>query len=109
MSTEFTAFSAEPVHPQNPTQDSTNKTSSQPAGIMDKLVGPISNDYCIYFYVFSVLSAFMFFAFLAGSFYTGYVKKMGVGFYFMSIIYGAQFLLVYLQNRILYNMCKNSI
>jgi hypothetical protein len=34
---------------------------------------------------------------------------MGVAFYGLSILYSFQFILVYLQNRLLYNMCVNSI
>jgi hypothetical protein len=34
---------------------------------------------------------------------------MGFTFFFLSLVYSMQFLLVYLQNRLLYNMCIHSI
>lgn len=73
------------------------------------LVGPIDKKYCFYFYLLSIIAIFFFAIVLVGVVYTGITKKMGVAFYGLSILYSFQFILVYLQNRLLYNMCVNSI
>ena len=76
---------------------------------VNNLVGPIGHEYCFYFYLLSVIAIFFFAIVLVGIVYTGINKKMGVSFYGLSFLYSAQFLLVYLQNRLLYNMCVNSL
>ncbi len=93
-----------------------NQSSSQPpqsttgiAGSMNGLVGPISEKYCVYFYILSILAVFFFAIILIGIVYTGITKKMGILFYFLSLLYSCQFLLIYLQNRLLYNMCIHSV
>jgi len=76
---------------------------------VNNLVGPIGTEYCFYFYLLSVIAIFFFAIVLVGIVYTGVSKKMGASFYGLSLLYSAQFLLVYLQNRLLYNMCVNSL
>jgi hypothetical protein len=76
---------------------------------LDDLVGPISNEYCLYFYIFAVVEIAFFFLLLIGIVYTGMKKKLGIEFYFLSIIYSFGFLLSYLKNRLLFNMCKASV
>ena len=75
----------------------------------DNLIGPIGNEYCMYFYIFAVVEIVFFFMLLAGIVYTGINKKLGIEFYFLSVIYSFGFLLNYLKNRLLFNMCKASI
>jgi len=75
----------------------------------NNLVGPIGEQYCYYFYILSVLAVVFFGIIFVGIIYTGVTKKMGFSFYFLSLVYSMQFLLVYLQNRLLYNMCIHSI
>ena len=79
------------------------------ASTLNNVVGPIGQEYCTYFYILSVLAIFFFLVMLVSVVYTGISKKMGAGFFFLSILYSSQFLLVYLQNRLLYNMCVKSI
>jgi hypothetical protein len=76
---------------------------------MDNLVGPISEKYCVYFYILSILAIFFFAIIFVGIIWTGVTKKMGFSFFFLSLLYSMQFLLIYLQNRLLYNMCIHSI
>ena len=79
------------------------------SGVMDNIVGPIGAEYCYYFYILSILAIVFFGIVLVGVVYTGIAKKMGFSFFFLSILYSMQFLLIYLQNRLLYNMCVRSI
>jgi hypothetical protein len=84
-------------------------TVSNLSGVVNNLVGPISEKYCFYFYILSVLSIVFFAIVFVGIIWTGIKKKMGFSFFFLSILYSMQFLLIYLQNRLLYNMCIHSI
>jgi hypothetical protein len=76
---------------------------------INNLVGPIGQEYCLYFYLLSVIAIFFFAIVIVGIVYTGISKKLGASFYLLSLAYSSQFLLVYLQNRLLYNMCIKSI
>ncbi len=94
------------LHPQDKQRASSPATLSS---AMDNLVGPISEKYCLYFYILSVLAIFFFAIIFVGIIWTGVTKKMGFSFFFLSLLYSMQFLLVYLQNRLLYNMCIHSV
>ncbi len=73
------------------------------------LFGPIAKDYCIYFYILSVVAAVNFILFIIGMVLYGMKKKMDIGFFVIAIIYSGSVLLQYLQNRLLYNMCQSSL
>jgi hypothetical protein len=83
--------------------------SSNLSGVVNNLVGPISEKYCYYFYVLSLLAIIFFGIIFVGIIYTGVTKKMGFSFFFLSLLYSMQFLLIYLQNRLLFNMCVHSV
>jgi hypothetical protein len=95
--------------PKNPEPQPKKPEAFSVSGTADNLVGPISGKYCIYFYILSLLAIIFFIVVIGAIIYTGYVKKMGAMFYVLAILYSCQFLLAYLQNRLLYNMCVNSI
>lgn len=97
-----------PVHLQ-PLASPTNPVANNLSGVVNNIVGPISEKYCFYFYILSVLALFFFAVIIVAIFWTGIKKKMGISFFVLSILYSMQFLLVYLQNRLLYNMCIHSI
>ena len=100
-----------PVALQSPasTKPAPSVASTNLSGVVNDLVGPISEKYCIYFYILSVLAIVFFAVIFVGIIWTGVTKKMGFSFFFLSLLYSTQFLLVYLQNRLLYNMCVHSI
>ena len=100
-----------PVQLQSPvsTPTSSNTTIGKLSDSMNNLVGPISDKYCIYFYILSVLAIFFFVVIIIAIIFIGIKKKMGVSFFFLSILYSMHFLLAYLQNRLLYNMCIHSV
>jgi uncharacterized membrane protein len=76
---------------------------------MNDVFGPIGNEYCLYFYILSVIGMLFFVMVLVGILFTGVTKKMGVEFYLISLLYSFNFLFMYLQNRLLFNMCGNSL
>lgn len=87
----------------------TNSVTGKFSDSMNNLVGPISDKYCLYFYILSLLAIFFFAVIIIAIVFIGIKKKMGFSFFFLSILYSMQFLLVYLQNRLLYNMCIHSV
>jgi len=83
--------------------------SSSVSSSIDNLVGPIGEQYCVYFYILSFLAILFFVVIFVGIIWTGVTKKLGFSFYFLSILYSSHLLLTYLQNRLLYNMCLHSV
>ena len=98
-----------PANLPSTTEKPASAAVSNLSGVVNNLVGPISEKYCFYFYILSVLAILFFAIVFVGIIWTGIKKKMGFSFFFLSILYSMQFLLVYLQNRLLYNMCIHSI
>ena len=76
---------------------------------LDSLFGPIGSEYCLYFYILSVIGLLFFSIVIIGALFTGLSKKLGFSFYAAAFLYSVTFLMAYLQNRLLYNMCGNSI
>ena len=100
-----------PVHLNSPisTKPVSSSDSMNFSNVTNDIVGPISEKYCFYFYILSVLAIVFFAVIFVGIIWTGVTKKMGFSFFFLSLLYSMQFLLVYLQNRLLYNMCIHSV
>ena len=104
-------MSTVPVHLSSPvsTKQASSDDSMNFSNVAKDIVGPISEKYCLYFYILSVLAIIFFGVIFIGIIWTGVTKKMGFSFFFLAILYSMQFLLIYLQNRLLYNMCIHSI
>ena len=97
-----------PVSLSAPSKESAEKGNTV-SNSLNNIVGPISSKYCVYFYILSVL-AIVFFVIVLGTIMWAFVtKKIKLSYVFISALYSVQFLLIYLQNRLLYNMCINSI
>lgn len=77
--------------------------------INNTLFGPIAKDYCLLFYILSVIAAVNLVLFVIGMIFYGTKKKMDASFFVIMIIYSGSILLHYLQNRLLYNMCQSSL
>ncbi len=79
------------------------------AGSTDTLFGPISKQYCWYFYILSVIGLVSLFLLVLITVFYGITQKKGFGFYLtvipVAIVYG----MAYLQNRLLFNMCTSSL
>jgi hypothetical protein len=76
---------------------------------MNDVFGPIGSEYCLYFYILSVIAMGFFVILVIGIVIYGVQKKLGVEFYLVSFLYSTNMLFAYLQNRLLYNMCGNSL
>ena len=75
----------------------------------DFLFGSIGKQYCIYFYLVSVIGLFLLVIFVISVIIVGINKKKDIGFYIQSIIIAMLYGLMYFISRLLYNMCKQSI
>ena len=76
---------------------------------MNTLFGPLSGEYCLYFYWLSILSFFL----LAMALVTGIVTGLqkGKGMYFYMSILGASvaYLISYFVNRLMYSICSKAM
>ena len=77
------------------------------ASMNDTLYGPLGKEYCIYFYILSVFGFISLILVVISSLVIGIYKKKGIDFYLqaftLAIVYG----MLYLQNRLLFNMCES--
>lgn len=75
----------------------------------DNLFGPLSKNYCFLFYFFSMFGLFALIFFLLTGLFLGVSGKKDSAFYIqlfgVSLMYG----IVYLQNRMFFNMCSHSL
>lgn len=67
--------------------------------------GPLSKDYCIYFYFLTVYFFITTVMFVISSLYFGITKKKGLSFYVTSLLTTFGIGLIYFQNRLLHSMC----
>jgi len=76
---------------------------------MNTLFGPLSGEYCLYFYYLSILSFFL----LAMAVVTGIVTgvQKGKGMYFYMSVLGASlaYLISYFVNRLMYSVCSKAL
>jgi len=76
---------------------------------MNTLFGPLSGEYCLYFFYLSIFSFFL----LAMTLITGVVSGLqkGKGTYFYLSILGssATFLISYFVNRLMYSVCSKAL
>ena len=73
------------------------------------LFGAIGKEYCLYFYLLSVIGLFLFVVALFGAVYVGLSKGKGVDYFLPAIAASLVYFLTYLQNRLLYNMCAKTL
>lgn len=80
-------------------------------GIMDTIYGPIAKEYCIYFYVLSIIG-FVFLCLLLltmlFSLFFGKKNKYYSQLIMFAVTYAIVYFHMYFQNRLLYNMCASS-
>lgn len=78
------------------------------SSLNDTLYGPLGKEYCIYFYILSVFGFISLIFIVLTSLVIGIYKKKGFDFYLqaftLAIVYG----MLYLQNRLLFNMCESA-
>lgn len=76
---------------------------------MQNLFGPLSKEYCLYFYIISIFCFVFACVIIVMMLFIGITKRKGMDFYFIMISGALGYGIYYLQNRILHSMCIGSI
>jgi hypothetical protein len=78
---------------------------------MDRYFGPLSRDYCVYFYALSIIFGFMFLSSVISILYFAVTHRSKVNTMFIvnSIFILLNSFLAYIANRLLHTMCVKSI
>ena len=81
------------------------------ANFMDQYFGPLSREYCVYFYALSIVFGIMFVmsAVSIAYFMITHIKKVNTMFIVNSVFILFNSFLAYLANRLLHTMCVKSI
>ncbi len=81
------------------------------SSFMDTYFGPLSREYCVYFYILTILSAitFVMSAITIGYYMITHIKKVDAMFVFNSFYVLFSSFLVYFVNRLFHTMCVKSI
>jgi hypothetical protein len=79
------------------------------ASVLDTLYGPLSKKYCFYFYILSVFGFISLVLLVVSSLVIGITQKKGLTFYIQMISVAVVYGMLYLQNRLLFNMCSHSL
>lgn len=76
--------------------------------LMDSIYGPLNKEYCIYFYILSVIGFMLMIVSILSTLFIGITKQKNSKFYaemfMISIMYG----LIYFHNRLLHSICTSS-
>ncbi len=75
----------------------------------NSLFGPIGREYCLYFYLLSVVAIVVAALVFIPAIYVGITEKKGFQYFFMALAGIIVYLMAYLQNRLLYNMCAKTL
>ena len=73
------------------------------------LFSPLGKEYCLYFYILSVVGLVFVVVVLLSALVIGVSKRKGLDFYFTAIIGSLGYAIFYFQNRLLYSMCAKSM
>ena len=76
---------------------------------LDNLFGPLGKNYCIYFYFLSVFGLIAAIILFISSLIIGITKRKDPAFYLQSLMVVFVYALFYFQNRLLFNMCANTL
>jgi hypothetical protein len=79
--------------------------------LMDKFFGPLPREYCVYFYVLSIVFSIIFVISALSTIYfmVNHMQKVNSMFIFKSCLILLNAFFAYLANRLLHTMCVKSI
>ena len=72
---------------------------------LDYIYGPLSQNYCIYFYLLSVVGFVLLCLAVISMILVGFSKNKSSGFYVQMLMVCIGYGVFYFQNRLLYSMC----
>ena len=73
--------------------------------LLESFFGPLNKDYCLYFYILSVVGFILLTMMLATTLMVGITKRKGINFYLQMFSIALGYGVFYFQNRLLYSMC----
>jgi len=73
---------------------------------LDSLFGPLGKEYCYYFYALSLFGLVSLAILLFSAFMMMASRRRGATFYLQLVSAAVLYGMLYLQNRLLFNMCK---
>ena len=76
---------------------------------MQNLFGPLSKQYCLYFYALSVIFLVLTVIVILSTLFIGITKRKDASFFFFGLLGAASYGIIYFQNRLLHSMCVGSI
>ena len=75
---------------------------------LQTVFGPLGKDYCLYFYILSMVGFFLLVLLGITSIMIGISQRKGFDFYFQMLTVGIGYAIFYFQNRLLHSMCVGS-
>jgi len=82
--------------------------SGESDSLMDYLYGPLNTEYCIYYYVLSVIGFVLLIIAMLSTLFIGITKQKDGIFYGEMFIICMTYGLLYFHNRLLFSMCNGS-
>jgi hypothetical protein len=76
--------------------------------LTDSLYGPLNKEYCIYFYILSVIGFMLMIVCILSTFIIGITKRKDSVFYSEMIMISIMYGLIYFHNRLLFSICTSS-
>ena len=76
---------------------------------LDTLFGPLSKQYCIYFYFLSIFGFILLAIFIVSSIIVGLSKRRGIDYYMQVVGIALGYAIFYFQNRLLHSMCVGTM
>jgi hypothetical protein len=73
--------------------------------IQQRFFSPLGKEYCLYFYILSVIGLIFVAVVLFSAVIIGVSKRKGLDFYFAALMGSLGYAVFYFQNRLLYSMC----
>ena len=77
--------------------------------LMNTLFGPLSRDYCDYFFILSVFGFILLAVLLISTLLIGITKRKGSEFYLQTMSIAVGYAIFYFQNRLLHSMCAGTL
>ena len=77
--------------------------------LMNTLFGPLSRDYCDYFFILSVFGFILLAVLLISTLLVGITKRKGSEFYLQTLSIAVGYAIFYFQNRLLHSMCAGTL
>ena len=76
---------------------------------INALFGPLPKDYCLYFYILTVLNFIVLIIFIVSSLYIGFTEKKKLEYFIQALSLAMIYFVVYFQNRLMSTICYSAL